>query len=166
MSKSIFITVILLCLLLFVSCSQTKTPSLPDFSSDMSLSGVLRCEELKADVTVSKKNGVWTAVFSSPESLEGLTFQSGENCRVDYGGINFEYPTDGVPFINLIDYITESLNTAADSESIFVKEVSDGIQISGTAHKSGFVITLDSTGNITRIAVGGATFTILPEKTE
>lgn len=156
MSKTMFVTVIALCVLLFTSCGAKK-PSVPSLDGDISVQGTLCVSGLEAKVSLSRADGVWTASFTSPESINGLELTISENklgSKLD--GISFELPTNTKGYENILCPIINAIDNA---ESYTDAKESGGVcTVIGTGEDGGWQITAASDGSIISVTASDISF--------
>lgn len=161
MPKNFFATLLVLLMLLtcLTACNSEESVTPPDLSGDIALSGSVDSGNVKAELSLSRSDGVWTAKFSSPENIKGLTVICDNNSNtVEYSGIKFQYKNEEVPFTTAVQYLTSVIDAAAKTDSISVKPTADGTEISGTAENSGYIMKVSYDGAITEIKSGGFSF--------
>ena len=156
-------------LLLFTSCEVSENITTPDLSGDIDISGTISCGTLKASADISRTDDVWKITYTAPESLCGMEIvTTGTECKVTHSGIVFDYNTEEVPFITAADYITAAIDSTAKKENISLSMGTDSkgneeTRLSGSVLKSGFVLTIDSIGNITSLSAGEYKFTAVAD---
>lgn len=160
MPKTLFCLIITVCMLLLVSCAKTDNVKAPDLSGDISVTGCIESSDISAELNLSRQNGVWTAEFTSPDSVKGMTITCDNGkYSVAYSGISFDYGEDEVPFKTAVQYITESINAASDTDSISVSPTESGVKIAGSVLSSGYVVKVGADNEIQSVSVGGYSFT-------
>ncbi len=138
---------------------KISQPKIPDITENITLSGEISYEKLKASAELTRTDGKWQICYTSPESVNGLTVTiDGKNKNAALNGVKFDYNSEEVPFITVSDYICDSLDTVISKENISVASDNGKIKLTGASEntKSGFVICMNADGVIESISVGGA----------
>ncbi len=158
MSKTMFVTVIILCVLLFSSCSELGQSTL-HYDGDLSYSGELKCGEVIASAEFTRTGDDWTVSFTSPDSISGLVMTgSGENTSVSYDGISFDFPSDGAGFTLPASEITEVIDML--KESAPASKNGEQLYVSGNNERGSYRVTADMSGKLLSVSIGDVMFTV------
>lgn len=156
MKKRIIIPIALSACLICASCKAVDKAEIPDLSGDITLSGRLTCEDITAEVNLERSGKVWTVSFTSPDSVKGLTVtDDGTNVKYSLDGIEYNYSENSPQFTTAAELITSCIDNAGATENVTVKQGNDSLTLSGTADKNGYTLTLNASGEIVGISVGG-----------
>ncbi|MCH5324868.1 MAG: hypothetical protein J1E39_06590 [Eubacterium sp.] len=162
MSKTMFVTVIIGCILLFSACEGAGAPMLR-FDGDVGFSGELKCETLTAQADFARSDGDWTVTFTSPESISGLTLSiSGENVSATLDGISFEFPDEGMRFKSAATYVTDVIDML--DESVSAQKDGETLSVSGTNQQGNYKITADASGKLLSVSSAEVTFTAFADE--
>ncbi len=147
-------------LLTLTSCKENMIMTPPDLSGNIEMKGTISCGTLKAEAEITRTDGMWTIIYTSPDSLCGMEIVTdGTECKVTHSGIAFDYKNEDVPFITATDYITASIDSTENTENISLSQSGNETTISGSVLSSGFQIVLDKEQNIVSLSAGDYKFT-------
>ncbi len=163
MSKTMFVSVIVCCVLLFSAC-ENAVPSSLCYGGDLSFSGTLECGELCANTVLSRVNGEWVATFSLPESIDGLTLtRSNSEIHAELDGIGFDFPDKDMPFRAAVFTVADVIDLFG--ESLPAQKNGDTLCADGNFAEGGYKVTADLSGSLLSVTTGDVSFTV-SDKTE
>lgn len=158
MKERIIIPIALASCLICASCKTVDKAEIPDLKGDMSISGRLSCEDVTAEVELTRSADVWTVSFTSPDSVKGLTVtDDGNTVKYSLDGIEYEYSSSSPQFATAAELLTGCIDNAGTAENITARQSDDKLTLSGTADKNSYTLTLDNDGKIIGVSVGGYT---------
>lgn len=156
MKKRLIIPVVLSACLICASCKAADKAEIPDLSGNITLSGRLTCEDISAEVNLERNGKVWTVSFTSPDSVKGLTVtDDGTTVKYSLDGIEYQYSENSPQFATAAELLTDCIDNAGTSEDITARKNNDSLTLSGTADKNSYTLTLDASGKIVGVSVGG-----------
>ena len=154
-------------MLTLTSCKENMIMTPPDLSGNVEMKGTVSCGTLKAEAEIKRTDGMWTVIYTAPDSLCGMEIVTdGTECKVTHSGIAFDYKNEDVPFITAVDYITASIDSTKDAANISLSQNGNGTTLSGSVLSSGFQIVLDKEQNIVSLSAGDYKFTAVKNDKE
>ena len=151
-------------LLWLTACDSISNINAPDLSGNIELSGTVSCGTLKAEADISRNDGVWKITCTAPDSINGMEIVTdGTQRKITHSGIVFDYKTEDVPFISAFDYIIAAIDSTAQKDSFSLSQSGTETRLSGTVLSSGYILTVDSKGDIVSLSAGGYNFTAVKD---
>lgn len=159
MSKKMFFTILVCCIVFVTSCTNVFSPAIPpDFNKAMSFSASITYGKFETAGSFSRNaEGKWEIQISAPEQVRGLSvvYEKGKT-TVTMAGLAFDFEESELPLKTICSYMTDSIENLGVSESITAREADGYVKYSGTIPESGFIITWHKeTSMITQIECGG-----------
>ncbi|MBR6242427.1 MAG: hypothetical protein IKQ90_02900 [Ruminococcus sp.] len=111
----------------------------------------------EADITLGKLDshaavtrsgsGVWTAEFSSPDTLSGVKLEFTEgSVKASYKGLEMSVPQAALPVKSMMLCLIEAVDSNATAEELTGKENGKYLDISGKLDGGEYVLTVDENG--------------------
>ena len=121
--------------------SETTTP----MNSSFTAKGDITFGDLSATVDFSRTApGAFTAVLTSPEALNGMTFSyEGETVQVSYKGLTLHLQEDGLAVKAMTSAIVDAINSAMGDSGMNVKVKGDTASITGENDNGAFTLSLN-----------------------
>ena len=166
MKEKIIIPLAVFSCLACASCKAVGKTEIPDLKGDMTVSGRLCCDDITAEVELSRSADVWTVSFLSPDSVKGLTVtDDGNTVKYSLDGIEYEYNASSPKLATAADLLTSCIDNATTAENITARQDKDKLVLNGTADNNSYTLTLDSGGSIIGASICGYTLDCTGEAT-
>lgn len=124
----------------------------------------IKYKTLSATAKISQETPAQcTVAFSSPESLEGLSFAFHENgVDMAYRGLMFTFDPDSVPGTAAASMAVRAINAVMRDQGVELRSDGSFIELQGTMDSGEFLLRVDAeSGNLLKLSVPDEDFEIV-----
>lgn len=141
------------------ACSESSADRVK-LGQDYSCSVEITAADSKYQADLSTAGGVWTVTYSYPEEISGMcvTFE-GENCRIEYMGMEMNSDRELVPPASLSGLITKTLDSISYDPNVKFTKTKNGVKASGVVEGADFTVDFNKKELPVNISLGDGSFT-------